>query len=78
MKETEKKKEVTRKGNLLFRPSTFFGSTKNSNGLNRLKSINYEKHAPRVSQVIATVAKVSCKHGLWLVVRVNKSWTEAC
>ena len=28
--------------------------------------------------VIATVAKVSCKHGLWLVVRVNKSWTEAC
>ena len=24
---------------LLFRPSTFFGSTKNSNGLNRLKSI---------------------------------------
>ena len=22
--------------------------------------------------VIATVAKASCKHGLWLVVRVNK------
>ena len=37
------------------------------------KTSNYEKHAPRVSQVIATVAKVSCKHGLWLVVRVNKS-----
>ena len=33
---------------------------------------NYEKHAPRVSQVIAAVAKVSCKHGLWLVARVNK------
>lgn len=27
-------------------------------------SQNYEKHAPRVSQVIAVVAKVSCKHGL--------------
>ena len=34
---------------------------------------NYEKHAPRVSQVIAAVAKVSCKHGLWLVTRVNKT-----
>ena len=33
---------------------------------------NYEKHAPRVSQVIAAVAQVSCKHGLWLVARVNK------
>ena len=33
---------------------------------------NYEKHAPRASQVIAAVAKVSCKHGLWLVARVNK------
>ena len=33
---------------------------------------NYEKHALRVSQVIAAVAKVSCKHGLWLVARVNK------
>ena len=32
---------------------------------------NYEKHAPRVSQVIAAVAKVSCKHGLWLSARVN-------
>ena len=32
---------------------------------------NYEKHAPRVSQVIAAVAKVSCKHGLWLVTHVN-------
>ena len=31
---------------------------------------NYEKHAPRVSQVIAAVAKVSCKHGLWLVTHV--------
>ena len=33
--------------------------------------MNYEKHALRVSQVIAAVAKVSCKHGLWLVDRVN-------
>ena len=33
---------------------------------------NYEEHAPRVSQVIAAVAKVSCKHGLWLVARVNR------
>ena len=33
---------------------------------------NYEKHAPRVSQVIAAVTKVSCKHGLWFVARVNK------
>ena len=33
---------------------------------------NYEKHAPRVSQVIAAVAKVSCKHGLWLVAREKK------
>ncbi len=32
---------------------------------------NYEKHAPRVSQVIAAAAKVSCKHGLWLVTHVN-------
>ena len=36
---------------------------------------NYEKHASRVSQVIAAVAKVSCKHGLWLVARVNKTGT---
>ena len=34
-------------------------------------SHDYEKHAMRVSQVIAVVAKVSCKHGLWLVTRVN-------
>ena len=30
-----------------------------------------EKHALRVSRVIAAVAKVSCEHGLWLVARVN-------
>ena len=36
-----------------------------------IKHWYYEKHAPRVSQVIAAVAKVSCKHGLWLVARVN-------
>lgn len=33
---------------------------------------NYEKHASRVSQVIAAVAKVSCRHGLWLIARVKK------
>ncbi len=33
--------------------------------------LNYEKHAPRAFQVIAAVAKVSCKHGLWLVAAVN-------
>ena len=37
---------------------------------------NYEKHASRVSQVIAAVAKVSCKHGLWLVARVKKDHTD--
>ena len=37
---------------------------------------NYEKHAPRVSQVIAAVAKVSCKHGLWLVARVNQRMSQ--
>jgi len=35
-------------------------------------SRNYEKDNPRGSQVIAAVAKVSCKHGLWLVARVKK------
>ena len=30
---------------------------------------NYEKHAPRVSQVIAAVTKFSCKHGLFLIAR---------
>ena len=30
-----------------------------------------EKLAERVFQVNAAVAKVSCKHGLWLVARVN-------
>ena len=35
------------------------------------------KHALRVLPVIAAVAKVSCKHGLWLVARVNmKSLAE--
>ena len=37
-----------------------------------LSAQNHEKHAPRVSHVITAVAKVSCKHGLWLVARVNK------
>ena len=37
----------------------------------------YEKHAPRVSQVIAAVAKVSCKHGLWLVARIKKAGDPA-
>ena len=35
-----------------------------------------EKHASRVSQVIAAVAKVSCKHGHWLVAHVNKNPRE--
>ena len=34
--------------------------------------INGIKHALRVLPVIAAVAKVSCKHGLWLVARVNR------
>ena len=39
--------------------------------------INGIKHALRVLPVIAAVAKVSCKHGLWLVARVNmKSLAE--
>ena len=42
-------------------------------GLWLVARVNYEKHAPRVSQVIAAVAKVSCKHGLWLVARVKKT-----
>ena len=38
---------------------------------------NYEKHAPRAFQDIAAVAKVSCKHGLWIVARVNKKTETA-
>ena len=34
--------------------------------------INGIKHALRVLPVIAAVAKVSCKHGLWLVAREKK------
>ena len=31
----------------------------------------------RVSQVIAAVAKVSCKHGLWLVAHIKKAGDPA-
>ena len=34
---------------------------------------NEIKYALRILLVIAAVAKVSCKHELWLVARVNKS-----
>ena len=33
---------------------------------------NRIKHALRVLPVIAAVAKVSCKHGLWRIARVNR------
>ena len=39
--------------------------------------VDYEKHALRVSQVIAAVAKVSCKHGLWLVASRKKRKRQA-
>jgi len=42
-----------------------------------LAGLNYEKHALRVSQVIAAVANVSCIHGLWLVARANKRTAAA-
>ena len=35
--------------------------------------VNEIKYALRILLVIAAVAKVSCKHELWLVARVNKS-----
>lgn len=35
-------------------------------------AINGIKHALRVLPVIAAVAKISCRHGLWLVARENK------
>ena len=35
---------------------------------------NEIKYASRILLVITTVAKVSCKHGLWLVIRVNQNW----
>ena len=59
-------------GGLLFRTSPFLRWEK-LRCTQQAKAHNYEKHAPRVSQVIAAVAKVSCKHGLWLVARVNKT-----
>ena len=34
-------------------------------------SKNYEKHTPRVSHSYRDSRQGSCKHGLWLVVRVN-------
>ena len=40
--------------------------------------LRLEKHALRVSQVIAAVAKVPCKHGLCLVARVKKGTGNNC
>ena len=34
--------------------------------------VNYEKHALRVSRVIAVLAKSACKHAIFLATRVNK------
>ena len=42
------------------------------------KCNNEIKYASRILLVIATVAKVSCEYGLWLVVRVNKKWCAHC
>ena len=33
---------------------------------------NYEKHALRVSRVIAVLAKSACKHAIFLATRVNR------
>ena len=33
--------------------------------------LNYEKHALRVSRVIAVLAKSACKHAIFLATRVN-------
>ena len=33
--------------------------------------VNYEKHALRVSRVIAVLAKSACKHAIFLATRVN-------
>ena len=35
-------------------------------------SCNYEKHALRVSRVIAVLAKSACKHAIFLATRVKK------
>ena len=35
-------------------------------------NLNYEKHALRVSRVIAVPAKSACKHAIFLATRVNK------
>ena len=34
--------------------------------------LNYEKHALRVSRVIAVLAKSACKHAIFLATRVKK------
>ena len=44
--------------------------------LTQTNSHNCQNHTPRFSQVTAAVAKVSCKHGLWLVARVKKQSTH--
>ena len=35
--------------------------------------LNYEKHALRVSRVIAGLAKSACKHAIFLATRVKKA-----
>ena len=35
--------------------------------------LNYEKHALRVSRVIAVLAKSACKHAIFLATRVKKA-----
>ena len=39
--------------------------------------LNYEKHALRVSRVIAVLAKSACKHAIFLATRVKYETPEA-
>ncbi|RHS27420.1 hypothetical protein DWV68_04570, partial [Roseburia sp. AF12-17LB] len=39
-------------------------------------TINYKKHALRVSRVIAALAKSACKHAIFLATRVNQIRTS--
>ena len=39
--------------------------------------VNYEKHALRVSRVIAVLAKSACKHAIFLATRVKKEPTSS-
>ena len=36
-------------------------------------STNVIKYASRILLIIATVAKFSCKHGLWLIAHINRT-----